>query len=181
MRTMSPDRKSFRNCLLAVLPGCGPLTLAAALACALLAAPQQAAANDCERLSPSPWTSALGGTMSPDDQKPQNVSAEFYTDYVNRIGFNVSWSIPSQFPRSVLTGHCVEVRHPGTGNREEHCSTQNPTATSVNDVSACFGSAADGRRPYCPRGSFDIRVRFQVSCTNTFVLPWSDTVSATND
>ena len=100
------------------------------------------------------------------DRKPQDVTVT----YKGYDGYNVSWTIPARFPRSVLTGFCIRLSDDETDDTEENCHSGDRTS---KHVVGCF---YDNRTlPRCPdRSDVNFEVKFQTECD--VELPWSDKV-----
>ena len=85
-------------------------------------------------------------------------------------GFNISWSIPADMPRDVLTAHCVHKRHVETGTEAETCIYLHPQATETG-WDSCYGNYPNS---VCYRGVHRLKVKFKTNCG--FELPYSDSV-----
>ena len=125
-----------------------------------------ALANDCILLleSDNVWFTPVPEAS----RKPANVTVSLMN--AAGTGFNIDWDIPSDFPTSVLRGHCVEQTHPVKGRHEENCLRSNQTHAIE---SICFR----GGGIYCYGGTHRFRVRLTTNCDVT--LPWSDAVEIT--
>ena len=100
-------------------------------------------------------------------RKPRNLAVTLAD---SRGNFDVTWDIPGDMPRDVLTGHCLRQRHVETGSEKTVCNRNSPTRTLVGST-PCY-AAAGGLA--CYRGVHSVKVKFTTDCNVD--MPYSDAV-----
>ena len=112
------------------------------------------------------------GNLEDDSRKPQDLEVRSPAP-VPDPGFNISWSIPADMPRDVLTGHCVHKRHVETGSEQPACNSVWPQSTATGWTN-CYGEYPDD---VCYRGVHRLKVKFTTNCG--IEMPYSDSVDYT--
>lgn len=139
--------------------------LAAASALLLAAASQPALADGagCLRLNGG----AVAQPVPEASRKPRNLAVTLAD---SRGNFDVTWDIPGDMPREVLTGHCLRQRHVETGSEKTVCDRNSPTRTLAGST-PCY---AAGGATTCYRGVHSVKVKFTTNCNAD--MPYSDAV-----
>ena len=133
------------------------------------------AADDCTALTqtPSRRRGYIGAQpLSIASRTPENVSATCNARRQGGDGYSespyisVSWDIPSEFPRSLLSGYCILLSHDVLGESEQCTESASETTSRMNPC------RYDANRVWtCHEGTFYLRVRLTTSCDVD--LPWS--------
>ena len=111
------------------------------------------------------------GDLAEDSRKPQDLDVR--SPAPPNAGFNISWSIPADMPRDVLTGHCVHKTHVDTGTEAQTCLYLHPQSTETG-WDSCYGNYPNS---VCYRGVHRLKVKFKTNCG--IELPYSDSVDYT--
>ena len=135
------------------------------------------AADDCTALTqtPSRRRGHVGAQpLSIASRTPENVSAtcnqsETLEGRFYPRSISVTWDVPSNFPRSLLSGYCTQKSHDSEGVLEWCDESPHAESQTRTSISACFTDTGGERT--CPDGTFYIRVRLATSCNVD--LPWS--------